>query len=287
MNAHETARVIFFAGLFVAFALWESLRPRRARALSRWVRWVSNLGLVAINTALLPLVAPVMAVGMAAIARDHGFGAFNQIAVPTWLAFGLTVVLLDLVVYLQHVLFHAVPVLWRLHRVHHSDVELDVSSGVRFHFLEILISLFIKLSAISLLGPPVAAVVVFEILLNGTAMFNHANIRLPAGADRVLRWFLVTPDMHRVHHSTDVRELNRNFGFNLPWWDFLCGTYTAQPAAGHEHMQIGVDRFREPGDQRLDRLLVQPLQPAGPAGKILKREFKDMDKAKRETAGAK
>lgn len=259
MLAHETLiRLSFFAGLFVAFAAWEAYAPRRRRTLSRAIRWISNLGTGAINAVLPPLIVPVAAVGTAIAAREHGVGLFNQYDVPYWLAFTGSIVLLDFAIYLQHVMFHAVPILWRLHRVHHSDVDLDVTSGVRFHLLEILISLGIKIGIVLVLGPPAAAVLVFEVLLNGTSMFNHANLRLPVGVDRLLRLIVVTPDMHRVHHSVVPGEMNTNFGFNLPWWDRLCGTYTPQPAAGHEGMQIGLDRFRDEHAQRLDQLLVQP-----------------------------
>jgi len=276
MLEHETLiRLSFFAGLFVAFAAWEAYSPRRRRSLSVAIRWVSNLGMGAMNALIPPLIVPVAAVGVAIAAREHGVGLFNQYAAPYWLAFVASVVILDFAIYLQHVMFHAVPVLWRLHRVHHSDVDLDVSSGVRFHLIEILISLGIKSAVVLAIGPPAAAVFVFEILLNGTSMFNHANLRLPAGVDRLLRLIVVTPDMHRVHHSVVPREMNTNFGFNLPWWDRLCGTYTPQPAAGHEGMQIGLDRYRDAHAQRLDQLLVQPIQslkatqpmlqpPAGP-----------------------
>jgi sterol desaturase/sphingolipid hydroxylase (fatty acid hydroxylase superfamily) len=173
------------------------------------------------------------------------------------------VIVLDLVIYLQHVLFHAVPALWRLHRMHHADLDFDVTTGARFHPIEIVLSMVIKLAAVVSLGAPAIAVLVFEVLLNATAMFNHGNIRLPLGFDRVLRLLVVTPDMHRVHHSTVTSETNSNFGFNLPWWDRLLGTYRAQPVAGHEDMTIGIALFREPQDLRLDRMLVQPFR-AGP-----------------------
>jgi len=170
------------------------------------------------------------------------------------------VIVLDLAIYLQHVLFHAVPVLWRLHRMHHADLEFDVSTGVRFHPIEILLSMGIKLGVVAALGTPAVAVLVFEVLLNATSMFNHGNVRLPARTDRVLRWIVVTPEMHRVHHSVVPRETNSNFGFNLPWWDRLFGTYRAQPAAGHEGMTIGIAQFRDPSELRLDRLLIQPFR---------------------------
>lgn len=261
MLAHETLiRLSVFGGLLLIFAAWEVYSPRRRRSLSRVIRWVSNMGLGTINALLPPLIVPVAAVGVAVAARELEIGLFNQYEAPYWFALVASFVILDFTIYLQHVMFHAVPVLWRLHRVHHSDVDLDVTSGIRFHPIEITLSLGIKIAVVLVLGPPAAAVLVFETLLNGTSMFNHANLRLPARVDQLLRLIVVTPDMHRVHHSVLPGEMNTNFGFNLPWWDRLCGTYTAQPAKGHEGMQIGLDRFREAHAQRLDQLLVQPLQ---------------------------
>ena len=197
------------------------------------------------------------------IAQDNGWGLFNIIDLPSWVAILLSVIVLDLVIYLQHVIFHAVPALWRLHRMHHADLEFDVTTGLRFHPVEILLSMGVKLAVVVALGPPAVAVLIFEVLLNATAMFNHSNIRLPPFADRVLRLVLVTPDMHRVHHSVRPEETNSNFGFNLPWWDRLLGTYKAQPSAGHEEMSIGIEQFRTRRDLWLDRMLVQPVR--GPA----------------------
>jgi sterol desaturase/sphingolipid hydroxylase (fatty acid hydroxylase superfamily) len=196
----------------------------------------------------------------ALLAQSHGWGVFRALVVPVWLAVITSVILLDLAIYLQHALFHAVPVLWRLHRMHHADLEIDVTTGVRFHPLEILLSMAIKLGVVAALGAPAVAVLIFEVLLNATSMFNHGNVGLPQRLDRVLRWLVVTPDMHRVHHSVVPRETNSNFGFNLPWWDRLCGTYRAQPAAGHQAMTIGIEQFRDPGELRLDRMLLQPLR---------------------------
>ena len=184
----------------------------------------------------------------------------HQIAAPAWVAVPVSVILLDLAIYLQHVLFHAVPALWRLHRMHHADLEFDVTTGVRFHPVEILLSMLIKLGVITALGAPAVAVLLFEVLLNATSMFNHGNVRLPRRLDGVLRWLVVTPEMHRVHHSIAPRETNSNFGFNLPWWDRLFGTYRAEPAAGHEGMTIGIEQFRDPRELRLDRMLLQPLR---------------------------
>jgi sterol desaturase/sphingolipid hydroxylase (fatty acid hydroxylase superfamily) len=265
MNAyllqHEgPIRLGFFLGVFAAVALWELLAPRRRRHASQAVRWVSNLAIVALNTAVLRFAFPVLAVGMAALAAQQGWGLLNRVAAPGWLAFVLSVVALDGVIYLQHVMFHAVPALWRLHRMHHTDLDIDVTTGARFHPIEIALSMGIKLGAVTLLGPPPAAVLAFEVLLNATAMFNHGNIRLPLALDRWLRLLVVTPDMHRVHHSIHPAETNSNFGFNLPWWDRLLGTYRAQPREGHEAMTIGISQFRDPRELWLPRLLIQPFR---------------------------
>ncbi|HYM32828.1 MAG TPA: sterol desaturase family protein [Candidatus Cybelea sp.] len=258
--AHEpTIRLAFFLGFLAAMAAWEAVAPRRPRLVSRWVRWPGNLGIVVLNTAVLRAAFPVAAVGVATIGEAHGWGVLNNVNLPSWVSVALAVVVLDLVVYLQHVMFHAVPALWRLHRMHHADLDFDVTTGARFHPLEILLSMGLKLAAVAALGAPPVAVLVFEVLLNATAMFNHGNVGLPASLDRVLRWIVVTPDMHRVHHSILPNETNSNFGFNLPWWDRLLGTYRAQPAAGHDGMTIGLDQFRDPGQLRLDRMLVQPF----------------------------
>jgi sterol desaturase/sphingolipid hydroxylase (fatty acid hydroxylase superfamily) len=260
---NETAiRLGIFLGVLVAVATWEALDPRRARSFSRWRRWPSNFGIVALNTVVVKLLFPAAAVGMAWYAQEHGWGLFNAVQVPAALAVILCVVALDFFIYLQHVMFHAVPALWRLHRMHHTDLDFDVTTGARFHPIEIVLSMLIKLAAVVVLGAPPVAVVIFEVILNATAMFNHGNLRLPLAVDRVLRLFVVTPDMHRVHHSVVAAETNSNFGFNLPWWDRLLGTYRAQPAAGHEAMTIGIEDFREAGDLRLDRMLTQPFRGA-------------------------
>ncbi len=249
-----------FLGVLVVMALWEGAVPRRIRSVSRTIRWPGNLGIVVLNTLAMRLLFPVAAAGLALVAAARGWGLFNETSLPGWLAILLSVALLDLAIYLQHVMFHAVPVLWRVHRTHHADLDFDVTTGVRFHPIEILLSMAIKLGLVAALGPPAVAVLIFELLLNATSMFNHTNVLIPAPIDRVLRWFVVTPDMHRVHHSILVRETNSNFGFNLPWWDRLLGTYRAQPAAGHEAMTIGIEQFRDPRELRLDRMLVQPFR---------------------------
>lgn len=258
---HEAVvRLGAFAGIFAVMALMELLAPRRQQTVSRVQRWPGNLGIVVLNTLLTRLVFPMTAVALAALGEAKGWGLFHAIGMPAWLAILLGVVLLDLAIYLQHVLVHAVPALWRLHRMHHADLEFDVTTGARFHPIEILLSMVLKLMVIAALGPPAVAVLIFEILLNATAMFNHSNVRLPDGLDRALRLIVVTPDMHRIHHSVVPRETNSNFGFNLPWWDRLFGTYRAEPAAGQMGMTIGIEQFRDVSEQRLDRMLTQPFR---------------------------
>ena len=255
----------FFFGVLVLMMGLEALFPRRIRSVPRPTRWVGNIGIVVLDTLLVRALFPVAAVGVALIAADQGWGLLNAFEVPFVLAVILAVIALDFAIYLQHVMFHAVPALWRLHRMHHADLDFDVTTGARFHPIEILISMVIKMGVVAALGAPAEAVILFEVLLNATAMFNHSNLRLPLGLDRVLRWVLVTPDMHRVHHSVIPNETNSNFGFNLPWWDRLCGTYRAQPKDGHTGMTIGLDLFRDPKELRLHRLLIQPF--LGEAGK--------------------
>ena len=253
-------RLAAFASVFTLMALWEIRAPRRGQAIPRVKRWPSNIGIVILDTVVVRVLFPTTAVGLALLAEAQGFGLFNAWPVPYTLAVVVAVILLDFAIYLQHVLFHAVPALWRLHRMHHADLEFDLTTGARFHPIEIILSMVIKLMVIGALGAPAVAVLIFEVLLNATAMFNHSNARLPERFDRVLRWLVVTPDMHRVHHSVVMRETNSNFGFNLPWWDRLFGTYRAQPQAGHEGMTIGVEEIREPAEQRLDRMLTQPFR---------------------------
>ncbi|NKB59249.1 MAG: sterol desaturase family protein [Alphaproteobacteria bacterium] len=255
-------RFSVFLGIFASIAVWEVVAPRRALGVSRWLRWSNNIGIVVLNTALLRIVFPTAAVGLALFASAEGWGLLNHLVLPVWIEILVAVVLLDLAIYLQHVMFHAVPALWRLHRMHHSDLDFDVTTGARFHPIEILFSMGIKLAVVAALGPAAVAVLLFEVLLNGSSMFNHGNIRLPIGLDRVLRWFVVTPDMHRVHHAIAPAETNSNFGFNLPWWDRLFGTYRAQPSEGHVDMTIGINQFRAPRELRLDRMLTQPFRGA-------------------------
>jgi sterol desaturase/sphingolipid hydroxylase (fatty acid hydroxylase superfamily) len=238
-------RLGFFFGIFAVMALWEFIAPRRALSVSKVVRWTNNLGLVFLNSFLLRILFPAAAVGVAVFAEEQGWGLFNYIEAPLLLAVVASVIALDFIIYLQHVMVHAVPALWRLHRVHHADLDFDVTTGARFHPLEIILSMLIKFAVILLLGPPLVAVVIFEVILNATSMFNHSNIRIPAPIDALLRLVVVTPDMHRVHHSVEDDETNSNFGFNLPWWDRLFGTYRGQPRAGHRQMTIGIRTFRD------------------------------------------
>ena len=254
-------RLGFFLGVFAVIGLWELAAPRRVLTVSKGLRWASNLGIVVLNTVLLRLLFPLAAVGVAAFCKANGWGLLNHFHIPFVIAVPLAVIVLDFVIWLQHVMVHAVPALWRLHRVHHADPDYDVTTGSRFHPIEIILSMLIKFAAIAVLGPPVVAVVLFEVLLNATAMFNHGNIRLPSALDRVLRWFVVTPDMHRVHHSIEDDEANSNFGFNLPWWDRLFGTYREQPRAGHLGMTIGIRDHRDPREvARLPGMLLLPFK---------------------------
>jgi sterol desaturase/sphingolipid hydroxylase (fatty acid hydroxylase superfamily) len=245
--------------VFAGMALWEWRAPRRALELGRKGRWFGNLGLLAIDIVAVKLLVPTAAVGVALIAAEHGWGLLPLLHVPFWAAVPLSIVALDLIIYGQHVVFHRVPWLWRVHRTHHADVEIDVTTGVRFHPIEILLSLGIKIAAVLALGAPAAAIVLFEVLLNATSMFNHSNVRLPPRFDRLTRWLVVTPQMHEVHHSADRAETDSNFGFNLPWWDRLFGTYREKPTAG-ENVVIGLPAFRDVSERRISRLLSQPFR---------------------------
>ena len=243
---HEASiRLSFFLGILAIMALWETLAPRRPLTVSKTVRWTNNLGLVFLNSLLIRVLFPTAAVGVAVFVEAHQWGLLNYYKITPGLAMLIAIIALDFIIYLQHVLVHAVPVLWRLHRVHHADLDYDVTTGARFHPIEIILSLLIKFATIIVLGAPAVAVIVFEVILNGMAMFNHGNVGLPPSVDKVLRWFVVTPDMHRVHHSIEDDETNSNFGFNLSLWDRLCGTYREQPRAGQIGMTIGIRQFRE------------------------------------------
>ena len=257
-DAEVLVRLGVFISAFALMALWEVLAPRRQPATPRSSRWPSNIGIVVLNTLLLRLLFPLTAVGLAMLAQERQWGFLHHITLPAGAQLVVAFLLLDLAIYLQHRLFHIVPVFWRMHRMHHADTEFDLTNGLRFHPLEIGLSMLIKFAVIVLIGAPAIAVLVFEIVLNATSIFNHANVALPLGLDRRLRWILVTPDMHRVHHSVHRHETDSNFGFNLPWWDRLFRTYREQPQDGHVGMQIGLHEFRNPKWLRLDRLLWQP-----------------------------
>ncbi len=244
--AYEGAiRLGCFVGVLALVALWELAAPRRVLRESKRRRWLGNFAVLLLNTLLLRAIFPAAAVGAAVFAATHGWGVLNWVVAPAWLSVIAAVVALDLAIYLQHVLFHAVPAFWRLHRMHHADLDIDVSTGGRFHPLEILLSMLIKFGVIFALGAPMLAVVIFEVMLSATSLFNHGNLLIPSATDRFLRWFVVTPDMHRVHHSIAQEETNSNFGFNFPWWDRLFGTYRDQPKLGHRQMAIGIRTFRD------------------------------------------
>jgi sterol desaturase/sphingolipid hydroxylase (fatty acid hydroxylase superfamily) len=256
-------RLTVFVTILAAMALWELAAPRRRLDIPRVIRWSNNIALVVLDTVLVRLAFPVLAVGAAVWAEGQGIGLFPLLGISSTVAVVAALLILDLAIWTQHRLFHAIPAFWRLHRMHHADLDFDVTTGLRFHPAEILLSMAIKIAVVVGLGAPPAAVLVFEVILSATALFNHANIRLGDRADRLLRMVVVTPDMHRVHHSAIPDETNSNFGFNLPWWDRLFGTYRAQPRDGHGAMRIGLNRFRNPRELWLDRMLVQPLN--GPA----------------------
>jgi len=252
-------RLSAFGGIFLIMALWELAAPRRPLTTSKAKRWLSNVGIVVLNTVLLRLLFGAAALLAATTASERDLGLMNYFDVPFWPAVIISVILLDMAIYLQHVMFHAVPAFWRLHMVHHADLDYDVTTGARFHPIEIILSMLIKIAVIFILGPPVVAVIIFEVLLNATAMFNHSNVRVPLALDRVLRWLVVTPDMHRVHHSIVPVETNSNFGFNLPWWDRFLGTYVDQPSAGHIGMTIGLRQFRDKKRASLPWMLLMPF----------------------------
>jgi sterol desaturase/sphingolipid hydroxylase (fatty acid hydroxylase superfamily) len=260
LNHQTVIRLGSFFLVLVGMGIWEALAPRRVRRLSRLSRWPHNIGIVLVNTLLVRALFPIVPVGLAFYAQSRGWGVLSGVHIPLWMLVPLCVVVLDLAIYLQHVMFHAVPLLWRFHRMHHADLDFDVTTGTRFHPVEIILSMIIKFAVIIALGPPAVAVLAFEVILNATSMFNHSNVRIPSVIDRVLRCFLVTPDMHRVHHSVEDDETNSNFGFSLPWWDRLFGTYRDQPRAGHEEVTIGIHGFDEPRVcDRLPGMLMIPF----------------------------
>lgn len=255
----DSIRSMMFVGIFAAMAGWEAIAPLRRTTLTRLVRWSNNLALVLMGNLLLKLLFPLSAVGIAALAQARGWGLLGQVDWPGWLELALAFAILDLAIYAQHRLFHVVPLLWRLHRVHHADTAFDVTTALRFHPFEIALSMAIKLVVIVLIGASADAVLLFEIVLNGAAMFNHGNVTLPRWLERPLRRVIVTPDMHRIHHSTLIDETNSNYGFNLSWWDRMFSSYTAVPSRPQETMPIGLDQFRSPREAWLDRLLIQPF----------------------------
>ena len=263
LHHQSIIRLACFFAVLLAMMLWEWRKPRRALSLPRARRWPANLGIIVVDSIVLRLVFPVLAVGAAELAAARGWGLLHGLHAPFWLALPASLLILDLAIYTQHVVFHKAAVLWRLHRMHHTDLDFDVTTALRFHPLEIVLSMLIKLVLVTLLGAPAVAVMLFEVILNATAMFNHGNVGLPRRLDRALRWILVTPDMHRVHHSIRPEETDSNFGFNLPWWDRLFGTYRDQPRDGHAGMTIGLEYFRDRRATRLYGLLLQPfLNPA-------------------------
>ncbi|MCW9035987.1 MAG: sterol desaturase family protein [Alphaproteobacteria bacterium] len=258
--ANETTiRLSAFLGIFTIMAIWEVIAPCRTLQVSKMGRWFNNLGIVVLNSLLLRVLFPIAAVGVATIGEMSGWGLFNWLEWPVVLEVIVAVILLDFAIYIQHVMFHAIPALWRLHMIHHADLDYDVTTGARFHPVEIILSMGIKMAVVILLGPSAVAVILFEVLLNATAMFNHSNIQLPSGFDKKLRLFVVTPDVHRVHHSTTPEETNSNYGFNLPWWDRLMGTYRDQPSLGHKDMEIGLEQYRVSSEITLPKLLILPF----------------------------
>lgn len=252
-------RVFFFLTVLFVIMIWEWLSPRRKLSFSRLKRWPNNLLLIAFNSFLVRLVLPVFAVGAAIWAQKVGWGLLNHVAINFWFKVIICVIVFDFIIYLQHVIFHAVPLLWRVHKMHHTDLDIDTTTGLRFHPVEILLSMLIKIVAVILLGAPALSVLIFEVLLNATSMFNHGNIYIPTWIDRYLRLIIVTPDMHRVHHSIIWQETNSNYGFNLSWWDRLWRTYKPQPQAGHIDMTIGIEQFREPRYLAIGWLLIIPF----------------------------
>lgn len=259
MKSDVLIRVLAFVGVLGLMTSWEILAPRRQLTMAKVVRWSANLSIVALDSVIVRLVFAAGAVGAALQAANRGWGVLNHLNWPFWLEFALAVVVLDFILYMQHVLFHAVPLFWRFHMMHHADLDCDVTTGLRFHPLEVIVSMMIKLTTVVLLGAMPSAVLAFEVLLNATSMFNHSNVRIPAGLDLVLRWMLVTPDMHRIHHSVLPRETNSNFGFNLPWWDRLLGTYQHAPIHGQTEMTIGLEQFRDPRCLTLIGILTLPF----------------------------
>ncbi len=262
-NQESTIRLAAFGSLFVLFAISEIVRPRRKLSVSKANRWFTNIAIVVVDSVLVRLLFPAAAVGLAFWAEIHQIGLFNLIQMPLWVTIVVSLIVLDFAVWLSHVLSHKIPLFWRFHRMHHSDRDFDVTTAIRFHPIEIIVSMGWKVAWVLILGAPAVAVILFEIVLNGTAMFNHSNTKLPLGFDRLLRLVVVTPDMHRVHHSVKSNETNSNYGFNLPWWDRLFGTYIEQPSAGHEDMKIGLPQWQDQRPTRLGWSLSVPFLKSG------------------------
>lgn len=256
-------RLAFFAAVFAIVAVAEVLRPRRRLVAAKQKRWINNILLSVTDAVVLRIVFPLFPVGVAVFCKESGWGMLNYFHFPPWIAVICGVVLLDLTIYWQHKLFHSVPVFWRLHKVHHIDQDIDVTTGLRFHPLEIILSMMIKMAAVAAIGAPPVSVVIFEILLNGTTMFNHGNLFIPLAADRLVRRLIVTPDMHRVHHSVIVKETNSNYGFNFSWWDRLFGTYRPEPEKGHLQMKIGLNGYFDPKYLQLPQMLIIPFVSGG------------------------
>ena len=259
ISSETLVRLGFFAAIFFVMALSERIVPRRILLKSKMKRWISNLGIQIIDVVILRLVFPVFPVGVAVICAQRGWGLLNYYQITPLLALIIGVLALDFVIYLQHRMFHVVPLFWRVHMVHHTDPDIDVTTAVRFHPVEIILSLLIKFTAVAAIGAPPLSVLIFEIMLNGVAMFNHGNVGIPLSLDRIIRMVLVTPDMHRVHHSVLVPEANSNYGFSFSWWDRLLGTYKAQPQEGHDKMKIGLNGYHDDRSLKLSALLMMPF----------------------------
>jgi len=259
ISPETLVRMGVFAAIFFVVAQSEKIAPRRILLKSKFKRWISNLGMQIIDVVVLRLVFPVFPVGVSVICAQRGWGLLNyyQIIPPVALIIG--VLALDFIIYLQHRMFHFVPIFWRVHMVHHTDQDIDVTTALRFHPLEIILSLLIKFAAVAAIGAPPLSVLIFEVMLNGASMFNHGNLRIPLPFDRIIRTALVTPDMHRVHHSVVVRETNSNYGFSFSWWDRLFGTYIAQPQEGHDKMKIGLNGYHDDRSLKLSTLLTMPF----------------------------
>ncbi len=259
LSSESGLRLIFFFGILLVMSCWELLAPRKTLTANKLLRWTSNLGLIFLNSLVLRLLLPMGAVGVATLVETKEWGLFHQISLPSWLELFTAVIFLDFAIYWQHVVSHKMPMFWKIHRVHHVDLNIDVTTGLRFHTIEIVLSFAFKLLLILVFGIAPLAVLIFEILLNGTAMFNHSNVKLPLWLDRFIRLFLVTPDMHRVHHSVLQHETDSNYGFNLPWWDYLFRTYIAQPQKGHDKMTIGLENYQIKQAEQLPWMLWFPF----------------------------